>query len=69
MVRYRHRSNEGRKFIRYSQFPRNRRLARHTGPHREAPESIRRQRAWGEDVLKSLYCGFHREAVRQGKHG
>jgi len=41
----------------------------HTGPHREAPESIRRQRAWGEDVLKSLYCGFHREAVRQGKHG
>ena len=42
-------------------------MACHTGPHGEAPESVRRQRG---SMGENLYCGFHgKERARQGKQG
>lgn len=38
-----------------------------SGPHREAPGRVRRQREGEENKDKSFYCGFHgAERVRQG---
>lgn len=40
----------------------------HTGPHREAPRIVKRQREQGGNVGKSFNYGFHgKKWVRQGK--
>lgn len=40
----------------------------HSGPHREAPGSVRRQREEGRTVGKGVHGSFYgKEQVRQGK--
>lgn len=48
--------------------PKRRGMPPYTGPHEEAPGSVRRQKEQRESMDKRLYCGFHgKEWVRQSK--
>lgn len=68
-VRHRRRNDchEGRSFYTYTSLE-TKSVAGHTGPHRKAPEAVRRQREGvrGELWTRSLYCGFHRRVGRGG---
>lgn len=46
------------KIVCYSQFPRERGFAHHSGPCRKAPELVRRQRNWKENIGKSPLLWF-----------
>lgn len=52
----------------HSQIPRGWCMPHCGGHMEEAPGLVRRQREQGENVGRSLYCGFHeKEPMKQGK--
>jgi len=60
---HRHR-NASRDGSLYAQIPRNRKYARHTGPHGEAPELVRKQKeSEGKEEVKAFIV------VLPGKNG